>query len=159
MAPYASKTKVEVDQTEQQIKKMLRAAGATSTSFSEGPGMAMVMFDMEERRITFKLPLPSIEAAEFNKPVKANQFGTTRPPSPASVEKAWEQACRARWRALHLCIKAKIESINAGVETFEDAFLAHVVMPDGKTVGEHAREGIAIAYQTGKMQPLLPPPR
>jgi hypothetical protein len=71
---------------------------------------------------------------------------------------AWEQACRSRWRALFLCIKAKLESIESGIETFEDAFLAHIQMPDGKTVAEHVKPNIAIAYQTNPMQPLLPAP-
>ncbi len=72
---------------------------------------------------------------------------------------AWEQACRSRWRALFLCIKAKLESIESGIETFEDAFLAHIQMPDGHTVAEHVRPRIAAAYETGTMQPLLPAPK
>ncbi|WP_210386043.1 hypothetical protein [Phyllobacterium sp. SYP-B3895] len=72
---------------------------------------------------------------------------------------AWEQACRSRWRALLLSIKAKLESVEAGIETFEDAFLAHIQMPDGLSVSEHVRPRIATAYETNSMQPLLPGPR
>lgn len=56
------------------------------------------------------------------------------------------------------CIKAKLESIESGIETFEDAFLAHIMMPDGATVGEHAKPMIARSYESGTMQPLLPAP-
>lgn len=55
-----------------------------------------------------------------------------------------------------------MKSLNAladGIETFEDAFLAHIVMPDGSTVAEHTLPRIAAAYDSGKMQPLLPAPR
>ena len=54
-------------------------------------------------------------------------------------ERLWEQACKERWRALHLCVKAKLEAIDAGVETFEDAFLAHVQTETGETIGERIK--------------------
>lgn len=63
-----------------------------------------------------------------------------------------------RWRTLLLCLKAKLESVESGIETFEDAFLAQIVMPDGGTVAEHVRPRIAEAYAANTMQPLLPPP-
>lgn len=31
-------------------------------------------------------------------------------------------------------------------------------MPDGKTVASHIKSSIAAAYESGSMQPLLPPP-
>jgi hypothetical protein len=36
-----------------------------------------------------------------------------------------------------------------------DCFLAHVVLPDGSTVGQHATKSIALAYSGNKMVPLL----
>ncbi|WP_210205670.1 hypothetical protein [Pseudaminobacter salicylatoxidans] len=76
-----------------------------------------------------------------------------------SAMAAWEQACRSRWRALYLCIKAKLESIDSGIETFEDAFLAHIQMPDGHSVSEHVLPRIAAAYAGEPLQPLLPAPK
>jgi hypothetical protein len=35
-----------------------------------------------------------------------------------------------------LAVKAKLISVADGIETFEEAFMAHVVMPDGRTVAE-----------------------
>lgn len=58
--------------------------------------------------------------------------------------------------ALALVIKAKLEAIESDISTFDDEFLAHIVMPDGKTVGEITREKVALAYSSGTMQPLLP---
>jgi hypothetical protein len=40
---------------------------------------------------------------------------------------------------LLLANKAKLSSVEDGIETFEDAFLAHIVMPDGTTVSQHVR--------------------
>ena len=72
------------------------------------------------------------------------------------VYKLWEQATRQCWRALALVVKAKLEAVEANIATFEEEFMAHIVMPDGKTVAEHARPMIASAYKSGKIQPLLP---
>ena len=57
---------------------------------------------------------------------------------------AWEQACRSRWRALYLIIKANRE------------FFYDVVLPDGRTAGEFLAPQIEAAYETGERPPLLP---
>jgi hypothetical protein len=117
---------------------------------------AMIAFEMHGRRIVFKLPLPDRKEKRFTH-VAVNKTATT-PRSADSALKVWDQACRERWRALLLCIKAKLESVESGIETFEDAFLAHIQMPDGLTVGEHVKPNIALAYEHQSMQPLLPAP-
>jgi hypothetical protein len=96
-----------------------------------GPDGPAVAFEMSARRVLFRLALPA----------------GTEP-----------QAERSRWRALLLSIKAKLVSVESGIETFEDAFMAHVVMPDGGTVSEHVGKRIADAYRTQTMVPLLPAP-
>ncbi len=55
-------------------------------------------------------------------------------------------------------IKATLEAVESGITTFEEEFLAHIVMPDGMTVGNHVRPTIAAWYAGGTMRPLLPPP-
>lgn len=65
--------------------------------------------------------------------------------SPAAEE--WEQACRQKWRALALLVKAKLEAVDAKISSVEEAFFADIVMPDGRTVYESAREQVAIAYE------------
>lgn len=153
---YAKGTGVSADRTEGEIKATLRRYGATSFASFESDSQAMVAFEMAERRIVFKLPLPDRRAHEFtHKKVNATSWGER---SSDAALKAWSQACNERWRALLLCIKAKLESVEVGVETFEDAFLAHIQMPDGSLVGEHVRPRIAASYETGNMQPLLPGP-
>jgi hypothetical protein len=59
---------------------------------------------------------------------------------------------------LALVIKAKLEAVASGITTFEDEFMAHIMMPDGLTVGKHIKPTIAAAYASGKMIPLLPAP-
>jgi hypothetical protein len=76
--------------------------------------------------------------------------------SNAQAEAAYEQAVKARWRALMLVIKAKFEAIETGIVDFDAEFGMHFVLPSGRTVYEEVGPGIAEAYQTGQMVPLLP---
>jgi hypothetical protein len=127
---YAAQTKVPISQSKADIERAVMRYGATA--FVAGSSLldgAMICFEMHDRRVMFRAAMPDNE-----------------------------QQARAKWRALLLCIKAKLESVESGIESFENAFMAHVVMPDGRTVGELVRPRIASAYSEGKMLPLLPGP-
>lgn len=116
---------------------------------------AFIAFEMSSRRVKFTLPLPDPSDEKFTQRVD----GRTGRPSvrtPEAARAAWEQACRQRWRALALAVKAKLEAVEAGIATFEEEFLAYICLPDGKTVGESAIPNLREIYGTGRMQPLLP---
>jgi hypothetical protein len=49
-----------------------------------------------------------------------------------------------------------LESVESGVETFEEAFLANVVTPGGGTVYERLQEPLALEYQGGAPRDLFP---
>ena len=70
-------------------------------------------------------------------------------------QSAWEQACRQRWRALLLIIRAKLEAVESGLTTLESEFLANIVVPDGGTVGQWLAPQVEEAYATGRMPPML----
>ena len=108
----------------------------------------MIQFEMNEKRIRFDLPFPHPEEFERNK------VGAQRPRGQVSV--AWEQACRQRWRALALAVKAKLEAVESGITTFEEEFMAHIVLPGGQTVGAWMVPQIEVSYKAGKMPPMLP---
>ncbi len=153
MARFAENTSVSVEKSRAEIESMIVRYGASSTAFMNGPGRAMILFECKDRRVMFELPLPNIEEKRFQRDGR----GTLR--SPAKRLDAWEQACRQRWRALALVIKAKLEAVESGITAFEDEFLAHIVMPDGQTVGTHIKPRIAAAYESQSMVPLLPAPK
>lgn len=150
---YAAQTSVAVSKTKGEIDALLRKHKATGFGTFEEQKRAMIVFEMRDRRIRFELPLPS----QLDKAFVMTDRGKMRAADSAMA--AWEQACRSRWRALFLCIKAKLESIESGIETFDDAFLAHIQLPDGSLFREHAKPAIANAYLTGNMPPLLPAPQ
>lgn len=136
---YASKTQVPIDRSQAEIKKTLSKYGATAFAFAEGKGNAMIMFEMKNRRIMFKLPLPPGPSANATQ----------------ATVKTYEQICRSKWRSLVLCIKAKLESVESGITTLEQEFMAHIVMPNGSTFGEIAIPQIERTYETNEMPPLL----
>lgn len=131
MSTFAAHTSVSVDRSQNEIKKVLGKYGATGFVFGEGNGSAMVMFEMKQRRIKFILPLPKIGDHKS------------------------EQLERTRWRCLLLAIKAKLECASTGITTFEQEFLAHIVLPNGETVSQKLLPQLASSYQSGKMPPLL----
>lgn len=131
---YANETKVPVQQTRQEIERVLNRYGATGFAYGSQPGRAMIMFETMDRRIRFVLPL--VPPATLN-------------------EKQASQFERSRWRGLLLSIKAKLEAVESGIETFDEAFLSHVVMPNGKTMAEHLIPYLEDGYSRGKMPPLL----
>lgn len=155
MTKFAQDTDVPVEKTRIELERLLQVYKAKATGFFNSPDGAAVVFEMNERRILFRMRLPDPTAKEFTEG-RVNQTKAIRPASEAVARGRWERACRRRWRALLLSIKAKLVSVDEGIETFEDAFLAHVVMPDGSTVGDNVRSSIASAYKTNRMTPLLP---
>jgi len=54
-----------------------------------------------------------------------------------------------------LAIKAKLECVESGIASFEEEFLAYIVLPNQQTMGQLALPQIAQAYGGGKMPPLL----
>lgn len=67
----------------------------------------------------------------------------------------WEQACRAKWRALLLIVKAKLEAVAQGISTVEREFLADVVTINGQTVQQlYGGDVLRLAEAEGA-KPLL----
>lgn len=135
MGLYASETKVPAERSKAEIETIVRRYGADQFVSGWKHGQAIVGFVMNGRQIRFVLPLP--DQKEF------------------TAVRQFEQAIRQRWRALALAIKAKLECVESGITTFEEEFLAHIVMPNGHTAGEWLVPQIRAAYETKKMPPLL----
>ena len=146
---YAANTSVSSEKSKAEIERLLTRYGATSFASGWQNDQAVIQFHMSERRIKFVLPLPSKTAKEFT-------YSKRGPRREDEAYKQWEKATRQRWRALALVVKAKLEAVETHIASFEDEFMAHIVMPDGKTVAEHARPMIAEAYKSGKVKALLP---
>lgn len=137
-AKFAVNTDVPAKRTRDEIETLLLKFGARSFAYGtqEAERKAVIMFEFNSRHVRFTLPLPIETSIQMT-----------------------ERRHRERWRALLLSIKAKLVSVDTGIETFEQAFLAHVVLADGQTVGDAIAPAIEQQYTTGRVVALLEGPR
>lgn len=151
---YAAETSVSSEKSQAEIRSTLNRYGATKFAYFEEDCRAAILFEVQNRRLRFILPLPDRTSEEFVY-TRHQPTHNRRLLSVEQQHERWEQACRQRWRALALAVKAKLEAVETGIATFEEEFLAHIVMPDGKTIGECIVPQIPAMYETG-LPPLLP---
>lgn len=126
MTKFASNTAVSVESSRAEIERTVKRYGADSFVSGWEEDKAMVRFRCGGRFVRFVMTMPT-----------------------------GEQARRSIWRALNLLVKAKLEAVESKIVTFEEEFFAHVVMPDGQTVYEAARDQVRLQYESGKADRLL----
>lgn len=131
---YAQGTTVPIAKTRVDLEAVLRKHGADQimSGSDSAARIGFVGFTLRKRQYRIQLPARSIRG------VKPDQLE------------------REQWRALLLIIKAKLEFIRDGFTEPEQEFMAHVVLPNGATVGEELAPRLAEAYATGNMPRLLP---
>jgi hypothetical protein len=137
---YAQGTKVPVIQSRGEIERLLGKHKCSQfmcgTDYDHG--IARVQFKAHNRYVRFIVQLPP-------RPTYNTRTSAAK----------WEQAERQKWRALLLVIKAKLECVENKIATFEEEFLAQIIMPGDKTVAEMILPQIEGAYASGRVQPLL----
>lgn len=151
MTRYAANTEVSSDKSRAEIEKTLTRYGANQFFYGWQEAAATIGFRMHGRRIQFLVPLPDRNSDEFRlTPSRKYERGMIE------QNRAYEQAVRQKWRALSLVVKAKLEAVESGITTFEEEFLAHIVLPDGSRVGDFMIPQVDEVYRLGKMPPMLP---
>lgn len=126
---FADRTTVTVEQTILDIAKIVTKHNGEQFTYGMAGNGAVVSFSKGGRQAKFLITLDPKDA----------------------------QLRRSRMRALYLVIKAKLEGAEAGVETFEEAFMAQLTLPDGARVGDYVKRELALAYEGGKQPPALLP--
>ena len=154
MSRYAEKTDVAVTTSRAEIERIISRYGADEFVSGWKAGRAVIQFRIRERVVRFVLPLPDKAERQFTH-CKRGRSSWETPRTEDAALGAWEQACRQRWRALALTIKAKLESQESGIEEFDSAFMAQIVLPNGQTVAEAMLPQIALAYERNEMPPML----
>lgn len=151
VSAFAAKTTVSPEKSRAEIETLLRRYGADQFVSGWDAGRALIGFRAAGRQVRFELLMPSPTDPAF----KPKHRTWARSTSEATQQRH-EAEVRRRWRALALVIKAKLEAVSTGITTFESEFMAHIVMPDGRTVGQHVTPAIEAAYESGKVRALLP---
>lgn len=139
MSKYAARTSVPIERSKAEIESILTKYGADQFSSGWVDGKAVVMFRIKNRYIRIEMPT-----------LKTSGLRTK------AAEETAAQENRRRWRALVLYVKAKLESVESEIISFEEAFMAHIVLPNRQTVGEFMVPQIERAYEGGDMPPALP---
>lgn len=139
MGLYAENTKVPVSQSRVDIERLLEnhKARQYGTAVDYELQSARVQFRLHDRIVRFEIALP--DRKKLGEGIR------------------FERAERQRWRALLLVIKAKLESVENSIETFESAFLGQIVMPNDQTMAQIVTPLIAESYKGGKMPKALMP--
>lgn len=138
-------TTVPVDKSQAGIRALLVKHGAEQFTFGEGGGAAPwagIEFAHGGLLVRMRAPLKVDEA----------QLATTwekhRRNNGKKTEIEWrrqhiEQEQKRIWRVLHWTMKARLEAVEEQVETFEQAFLAHIVDPaTGQTLYQHLQPAL-----------------
>jgi hypothetical protein len=132
-------TEVPAERSQMAIRKLLQRYGCTAVAMAEdfGKGELQLRFahllDGSDRGIVVRM------VVQFPKvPVQYSRYRSRE----NAEEAARDHACRQAWRVIFYSIKSRLEAVTFGVETFEEAFLAHVeVVTEGGdriTFGEWA---------------------
>lgn len=134
MTGYATGTGVSADRSKAEIERLLTRYGCSQFGSGwanvEGQHFAHVTFMHGNSSVMLGLPMPRPD--EF----MVSPAGRRR--TQQATQDAYDAEVRRRWRALALIIKAKLEAVHTGISTLEREFLADMVLPNGRTLGEWA---------------------
>ena len=116
-----------VDKSIEEIRKFLLQMGAKGFSFGSLEDKAYLTFSYQGKGVRLMLDVPQ------------------RPGKDATIAqlKKHEQARRKKWRQVLICIKSKFHCIQCEIETFEQAFMAHLLTKDGIIFSELALDHVA----------------
>lgn len=131
-------TTVPVEKSQAEIRGLLTRFGAREFGFGEaiddlGTPWAAVTFTHHDLRVRLRAPLKLPDPRELD--AKARR-ARTKSRDDLRYELA-EQEAKRIWRVMAHNLKARMVAVDEEVETFEEAFLAHIVDPDsGRTIYE-----------------------
>lgn len=146
---YAQNTSVSVENSIMEIRRTVNRYGANGFSFTEEGCVTKTEFKCDGRMVRIFMKLPDKNEERF----RLTPSGRERT-SWNAIEEAWEQECRRSYRALNLVIKAKLEAVESGITTFDEEFMAHIVLPNGRTVGQQMLQPIQDALSSGEVLAL-----
>lgn len=138
---FAEGTTVAPEKTRAEIETIVRRYGAKEFASGWNGTTASIQFMAHGRRVRFSLAMPDDKWARANRPRRSSK----------ALSDLVAEEERRRWRCLLLAIKAKLEIVSTGITNFEEEFLSHIVVEDGRTVYE------AIVEAAVNGRPMLPP--
>lgn len=135
-------TSVPVERSQAEIRKLLIRAGVDQLAFGEdrdetGQRWAAVTFRHSAFAVRMRVPLKLVD----ERAVRA-KYQRARSRTVDEVrDELYAQEERRIWRVMAWNLKARMVAVDEGVETFEEAFLPHLLdTRTGRTIYEHLAE-------------------
>lgn len=144
-------TKVPVEKSQSEIRRLLLDHGAKRFLFGEeeraGVHWAGIEFFHCDHIVRVNVPLKALD----DKPLREKARRATSRSFDQIKAEAFDQEARRVWRVLFWSLKARMVAVDEGLETFEQAFLAHLVDPaTDRTVWEEFKPAMLLgAFQEG----------
>jgi hypothetical protein len=161
---FAEGTTVQVSKTRDELEQLLAKHGAAQRMIvvDDAEGRVRVQFSMQGRMVRLDMHtkpdgLPEPKRTSYDQKAATPQGwgGWTMQRRQEWVAGKSEQFAREAWRRLLLVTKAQLEIVADGSRSLEEVFLAHILLPDGGTVGDRLKEQLVDSYATGNMPKLL----
>lgn len=146
---FAKDTKVPVDKTEAEIKKLLNQYGAAGIAIGNLGDRQQIAFLLDDIQIRYAFDLPREE--DFAK----NSIGQRR--GAAERKAVYEQSHRTIWRMMLHRIKDRLMVAFSPFSCVYDEFFFEIVLADGTTMGERYSETEYRKMRDNKqLPPMLP---
>jgi hypothetical protein len=134
--PYSSSS--SGDKALGEIQKVLQHFGCSKfgimTDWDEG--VLLIQFEHSGRKVSFPASFKGYAAAWLKeKPYNSNY----RYARLEREKKALEVGSTAVYSILRDWIKAQVTAIETGIISFDEVFMAHVILPNGQRMIEHAK--------------------
>lgn len=131
-------TKVPVEKSQAEIRKLLSQHDAGRFAFGEerdnSQRYAAISFTLGQHAVRLRVPLKLVDERTVR---EMYQRARTKTASEIRDE-LYVQEERRIWRVLAWNLKARMVAVEEGLETFEEAFLAHLVdQATGRTIYEN----------------------
>ena len=126
-------TATPVANSQEAIRKILNKYGADGVQFSEDWKQRKIMVRFLysvgsiQYSVLFIVPIQDVDATT----------PTGRPRKASQLELLKQQAHRGIWRAVFWAIKSRMEAVEFGIESFQEAFMSHFEIPGtDRTIGD-----------------------
>jgi hypothetical protein len=135
---FAEGTTVSPSKTRAEIENLVQKYGASRFAFGYLEDRAAINFVASGRLVRFTVPLPTEKDPRVRKRALSLSRSNWRI-DPARLKTAIDEEERRRWRCLLLAIKSKFTTVESGIESFEEAFLANIVTTENLTIYERLK--------------------
>lgn len=146
MRRYAEGTRVSVDQTQGEIRALLRSSGAAHFALAESPMRQAIEFALAGVRYRFAVEVPGWAWGEANVGRRSPGSSLTE-----TTQRVIDAEWRRRWRARMLWLKATLEFADGETEDeLVNVLGAFAVLENGQTLGQALANGSVPLLGSGR---------